>query len=80
MFVVQVFGDFVVLILLCDLIEGDEFFSIKEDLIRVGEVIVELHLVDLFIDLFDDFLCFGGGGKEGFLLVGVVLELFVSGS
>ncbi len=77
---VQVFGDFVVLILLCDLIEGVEFFLIKEDLIRVGEVIGELHLVDLFIDLFDDFLCFGSGGKEGFLFVGVVLELFVSGS
>lgn len=77
---VQVFGHLVVLILLCDLIEGDEFFFVKEDLIVVGEVIVELHLVDLVIGLFDDLVGFGSGGEEGFLLVGVVLELFVGGS
>jgi hypothetical protein len=78
--VVQVFGDFVVFILLCDLIEGNEFLLVKEDLIVVGEVVVELHLVDLVIDLFDDFLGFSTGGKEGFLFIGVILELFVSGS
>ncbi len=64
---VQILGDGIFLIFLGDLIESNEFFLVKENLLVVGEVTGELHMVDLIIGLFDGFVGFGSGGKEGFL-------------